>query len=237
MRGSLSAACAGIIIALTSTAAHAAAITDVSPDSGTPGTTITLTGSGFTGATQLTFLRSGATRQANASFSVISDSQINAVVPLIPAASDGPVSFLLFTPAAVTMATDDDVLQITGNNPGGFGSSTVWIRNGGDLGGIGSSLIFVDSGGTYTSGGSGSSTILADGGSTVTVNGGGAGNTVYFEPTSNATVNPSYGFPMPVNDVSLSLLSDPFIYSIPEPASLASILLASTIPFRRRRPA
>ena len=49
-------------------------ITNVSPSSGPPGTTVTITGTGFTGATSVSL-------GGNASFTVVSDSQIKATAP------------------------------------------------------------------------------------------------------------------------------------------------------------
>jgi hypothetical protein len=71
--------------AFTVTAQPAPAISGFSPTSGTVGTTVTISGSGFTGATGVAF--NGV---AASSFTVNSDSQITATVPA--AAASGPIS-------------------------------------------------------------------------------------------------------------------------------------------------
>ena len=73
----------------TVTAPPAPAITGVSPSSGAVGSTVTVTGSGFTGATAVAFNGTAAT------FTVTSDSQISATVPA--GASTGPIT--VTTPA------------------------------------------------------------------------------------------------------------------------------------------
>jgi len=77
--------CAGVIAAGVSPAAAVVpVVSSFSPASGTIGTTVTITGSGFTGATTVTF------DQAAARFHVRSASKITATVPA--AASTGPIA-------------------------------------------------------------------------------------------------------------------------------------------------
>ena len=73
-------------------------VSAVTPGTGSPGTTVQLTGSGFTGATAVTF------NAAPATFTVTSDTQIRATVPA--GASTGPI--------AVTTAAG------TGTSPSSF---------------------------------------------------------------------------------------------------------------------
>jgi hypothetical protein len=68
----------------TVTAPPAPAITGVSPSSGAAGSTVTVTGSGFTGATAVAFNGTAAT------FTVTSDTQISTTVPA--GASTGPIT-------------------------------------------------------------------------------------------------------------------------------------------------
>jgi hypothetical protein len=213
--------------------AHGAVVSSVSPTNPTPGSTVTLTGSGFTGATQLTFWKSGT--DSSTAVNVINDSTLQAVVPVL-SGGNGPMSFLLFTPGpSITMATDANVTQITGN-ASGTGSEEYWVRSGGNFSPGGSNLDYIDSGGSITTGGVGSNIILVESGATANVQGGGAGHRVYFEPGANANLNPSYAFINPVADVSLSILPQAVEYTVPEPAG-AALLLAGVLPMLRRRDA
>jgi hypothetical protein len=66
------------------TAVATASVTSLNPNKGTPGTSVTITGSNFTGATAVAFNGAGA------SFTVQSDTTIIATVP--PGATNGPIS-------------------------------------------------------------------------------------------------------------------------------------------------
>ncbi|MEO8539906.1 MAG: IPT/TIG domain-containing protein [bacterium] len=107
-------------------------ISGLSPDRGPAGTTVTIYGSGFTGATSVSF---GGTFT---SFVVLSDNIINAIAP---AHAVGPVNVMVTSPtgasAAVaesqyTYATDTDVTGISPTS--GPVGTTVTIRGSGFLG-------------------------------------------------------------------------------------------------------
>ncbi|WP_158501952.1 IPT/TIG domain-containing protein [Vitiosangium sp. GDMCC 1.1324] len=83
------------------------ALSGFSPTLGTPGTSITLHGSGFTGATSVTI---GRPATAASSFSVNSDTQIMAVVPSGIAA--GPVT--VTTPGGSVVSSDSFAVQSVG---------------------------------------------------------------------------------------------------------------------------
>ena len=77
--------CAGVVTVEAPPALAAGpTITAVSPASGTIGTTVTITGTGFTGASKVTF------NAAASPFTVTSSTQITATVPA--AASTGPIA-------------------------------------------------------------------------------------------------------------------------------------------------
>jgi hypothetical protein len=69
----------------TATGCHVAAITNINPASGPVGTTVTLTGTAFTGATGVTFNGVSAL-----TFTVVSDTTLTVAVPV--GASTGPVA-------------------------------------------------------------------------------------------------------------------------------------------------
>jgi hypothetical protein len=71
-------------------------VSAISPESGTDGTVIQITGSGLTGATDVTF--SGASAS---SMSVVSDSAIQAVVPF---GGEGLLDVVVVTPAGTIPA-------------------------------------------------------------------------------------------------------------------------------------
>ncbi len=74
-------------------------VTNVSPSSGSAGTAVTITGSGFTGATSVTFGGVGVTP------TVVSDTQILAVAPSGPS---GTVDVLVITPSGTSAAVAAD---------------------------------------------------------------------------------------------------------------------------------
>ena len=85
--------CLGVLApAPMAVAAVAPTISSFSPASGTIGTAVTLTGSGFTGATKVTFNTAGS------QFTVTSDTQITATVPA--SASTGAIG--VTTPGGTT---------------------------------------------------------------------------------------------------------------------------------------
>lgn len=88
-------------------------IDSFAPDGGPPGTSVTLTGSGFTGASRLTM--GGGKRLLPATFSVVSDSEITALVPAGAQSS----AFGLTTPLGTTYSSEDFYLKpvITGLTP------------------------------------------------------------------------------------------------------------------------
>src|SRR4051794_19465138 len=67
----------GVGVLLPGAAWAAPSITSISPTSGSLGTTVTLTGSGFTGATAVSF------NGVAAAFSIVSDTSVHAVVPTL----------------------------------------------------------------------------------------------------------------------------------------------------------
>ena len=79
-----------------------AIVKSVSPASATTGDTLTLTGEGFTGATAVKF---GASLTAAASFSVVNDETITAVLPSMPDSS-GPLSIKVTVPLEQVDAFD-----------------------------------------------------------------------------------------------------------------------------------
>jgi hypothetical protein len=115
--------------------AYIPAITGISPASGpvTGGTTVTITGAGFTGATSVRF------GTANAAMTVSSDTQITATSP--PAASPGTVDITVTTPTGTSPASSADQFAylpaVTGVEPNsGFttGGDSVTITGAGFTG-------------------------------------------------------------------------------------------------------
>lgn len=90
------------------TAASTPTVTALSPTSGGPGTTVVITGTGFTGATAVTF---GGTNAA--SFTVDSDTQITAVAPAGMTA--GEIDVVVTTPGGTSATSANSKFDNTGN--------------------------------------------------------------------------------------------------------------------------
>ena len=90
------------------TAASVPTVTSLNPTSGGPGTTVVITGTGFTGATGVTF---GGTDAA--SFTVDSDTQITAVAPA--GMDSGEVDVVVTTAAGSSATGDASKFDNTGN--------------------------------------------------------------------------------------------------------------------------
>ena len=98
----------GAILALAVPAAHAAAptITSFLPTSGPVGTSVTINGTGFTGATAVSFGEAGAT------FSVASDVEITATVPA-DAETGSPAPISVTTPGGTATSSADFSVDLT----------------------------------------------------------------------------------------------------------------------------
>lgn len=83
-RGSVALVGVALLVGVTAIPASAATITSFLPTSGPPGTSVTLTGTGFNGTTAVQFNAVAST------FTINSDTQITASVPC--AATDGPIT-------------------------------------------------------------------------------------------------------------------------------------------------
>ncbi len=91
----------------TVTGSPAPAITGFSPTSGPVGTTVTITGSGFTGANDVQF---NGTSVGTGNFAVNSDTQITATVPA--GATTGPISVI--TPGGTATSSDSFTVTASG---------------------------------------------------------------------------------------------------------------------------
>ena len=87
------------------------AVTTITPTSGQPGTSVTITGSGFLGATALNFGSAPAT-----SFTVVSDTQITAVSPVQPASAVD----VTVTTATTSATSAADQFGVTSAFPGQY---------------------------------------------------------------------------------------------------------------------
>jgi hypothetical protein len=195
-------------------------IDDLSPQSGSAGTNVTLDGSGFTGTSTAMFTARVSGAQVNGGFAVTNDTLMDATVPG-GVGSSWLVS--LFNPDGATVTIFPGYFNITGPSGSLGGSSTYVVRSGGSLsGGFGSSTIFIESGGGYQNLGGGSNTIYVQNGGTCTSSGSG-GNLAFAEPGAivvggiTATAEPA--------------LAESFI---PEPTGLALILFSPLLLMRRR---
>jgi hypothetical protein len=88
-------------------------VTEISPNLGpiAGGTTITITGTGFTGATAVTFLEntvSGTSQTPATSFTVDSDTQITAVAPAAPGGTFGIADVVVTIPAGNSLSPTTD---------------------------------------------------------------------------------------------------------------------------------
>jgi len=115
---------AAIVYLTLASVAVAASVTSFSPASGTPGTVVTVTGSGFLGATLLQFNANSATA---GDFKIVSDTILYTVVPL--GATTGPLKVTFGGPTATTSSNFTVAPRITGFNPatGAIGSTVVAI--------------------------------------------------------------------------------------------------------------
>ena len=149
-------------------------LTSMSTDSGIDGTVLDLYGSGFTGASSVTFNMWSGNSSHGVPFSVLSDSVIQVTVPDLSGYKGSAAAITVVTPQGATVTLPSNVVQITSVVNGGDGSSYFWVRNGGSLSGAGgSSIFFVDSGGAVTENGSGGEMFFIESGGTL--NGGGGG--------------------------------------------------------------
>jgi phosphodiesterase/alkaline phosphatase D-like protein len=156
---------------LVSEPAMPCVITSFSPAQATDGATLTLTGSGFTGATSVVFTDQTNGRAFTASFVVNSDTQMTVTVPSTQ---------IFFGGFYITVVTNTAVTVTL--NP----TATI-VGSGTTVGSGGSETIFVEAGGTATNKGSGSDTYYVQSGGTVSGGNGGGSNVVYAEP--GATVS------------------------------------------------
>jgi len=86
-------------------------VTTITPTTGRPGTSVTITGSGFLGATGVTFGTAPA-----ASFTVVSDTQVTAVSPVQPASTVD----VTVTTAATSATSSADQFTVTSAFPGQY---------------------------------------------------------------------------------------------------------------------
>ena len=109
-------------------------VTGISPNLGpvAGGTTITITGTGFTGATAVNFVQdtvAGTTQTPATSFTVDSDTQITAIAPAAPGGTAGFADILVIVPAGSIVSTAEytweglpvvrALLPFTGSTVGG----------------------------------------------------------------------------------------------------------------------
>jgi hypothetical protein len=84
------------------------AVTGVNPQAGRGGTSVSISGSGFTGATAVAF---GSLLDA-ASFTVVSDTHIDAVSPASVSGLSGVVDITVTTPAGTSTASTADLFNL-----------------------------------------------------------------------------------------------------------------------------
>lgn len=158
-------------------------ITSYSPAFVTVSSTMTLTGQGFAGASAVVFTdrRSGAS--ASASFSVQSDTEIQAVVPNLSAYPGNPFPFglavTIVSPSGATTLVPANATVIASNTSSVGGGNFYDVKSGATLTGPGGScLIYLEAGSASIAGGSGGNTYFVEDNATLNLNGY-SGVTVY----------------------------------------------------------
>jgi len=189
-----------LAILLSSRQALPCVISGFSPTQASAGASVTLYGSGFTGATSVLFEQQNDGIVLSASFSVISDTEIAAVVPSFGARYYG---------CYITVITNSD-LTVT------LDPTATIVGNGDSATSAGSDLAYIESGGLLTNNRSGSDVYYIKDGGTLTGKGGGGGNVAYAEP--GATISLPGVTVISVPEIDPSPVTSLFQYVVPVPA-------------------
>ncbi|MGA3171364.1 MAG: hypothetical protein ABSE62_10150, partial [Chthoniobacteraceae bacterium] len=142
-----------------------------SPAQAAAGTTLTLNGVGFTGASSVTFSQLGTS--STAGFVVLSGSQMAVTVPACGIRGGG-YYITLQTSAGLTVTLDP---------------AASIVENGQYVGSGGGAMIYVEGGGAAYNNGSGSDTYFIENGGVLNGSGGGGGNIAYAAPGATVTLS------------------------------------------------
>jgi hypothetical protein len=201
-------------------------VSSFSPNQGPGGTIINVTGSGFTGTTNVYFEPTG--NPTSASFAVISDTLLRITVPPYDINTPTDQSFLVQAGTnGATLALSSDATQVTNGVVFSGGVNYFVVHSTGAINGSsGATLAYVQTGGLYFDAGSGTRTVVVEAGGIF--HGGPGGTTrVFAEPGATVTLGVGGSQTLvQLNDVSLSVV--PYFYTYTAAPEPATWILAAT---------
>lgn len=163
-------------------------ITSFSPATVDPGATITILGSGFTGATAVYFNDRSRELVPATAFTVVNDTRITAQVPYLRQFFSGDLSrIVVITPRGLAVTLPPSTLQVSGGEDlGGGGGKSVLVHAGGALAGSGGGghTVVIENGGSASLGGGGGHTFFVDGGGFLDISEIGGGGLIFRSPAA-----------------------------------------------------
>lgn len=176
-------------------------IISFSPQTVTPEDTLTIQGTGFTGATAVYFSDRTQNLIPAETFTVVSDTQIQARVPYLTQFQDSDNSWIIvISPKGLAVAFPPSTIEVFDVfDLGGAGSRSVVVHQGGALigAGGGGEQVVVEAGGSARLSGGGGNFIFVDSGGVADLSGSLASATVFHTPKS-----------VIINEASVSSMSD-----------------------------